>query len=110
MRRLRARTSTHHSLQLPSRTPSTHTPWSGRGSWRPGGARHCTNDLDARGRVCSALPFCARVLEERRELQELEQKIAGADWAQQDGHALAGDSEREAVTLLAELLEDPLIG
>jgi hypothetical protein len=31
-------------------------PWSGRGSWRPGGARHCTNDLDARGRVCSALP------------------------------------------------------
>jgi hypothetical protein len=30
--------------------------WSGRGSWRPDGARHCTNDLDARGRVCSALP------------------------------------------------------
>jgi len=30
--------------------------WSGRGSWRPGGARHCTNDLDAMGRVCSALP------------------------------------------------------
>jgi len=47
---------THHSPQLPSRPPSTHTPWSGRGSWRPGGARHCTNDLDARGRVCSALP------------------------------------------------------
>nr|BFD83578.1 hypothetical protein StreXyl84_29790 [Streptomyces sp. Xyl84] len=42
--------------QLPSRPPSTHTPWSGRGPWRPGGARHCTNDLDARGRVCSALP------------------------------------------------------
>jgi hypothetical protein len=40
-------TSTHHSPQLPSRLPSTHTPWSGRGSWRPGGARHCTNDLDA---------------------------------------------------------------
>jgi hypothetical protein len=40
---------------LPSRTPSTHTPWSGRGSWRPGGARHCTNSLDAMGRVCSAL-------------------------------------------------------
>ncbi|MFB6933392.1 tyrosine-type recombinase/integrase [Streptomyces chartreusis] len=38
---------THHSPQLPSRLPSTHTPWSGRGSWRPGGARHCTNDLDA---------------------------------------------------------------
>lgn len=47
---------THHSPQLPSRPPSTHTPWSGRGSWRPGGARHCTNDLDAMGRVCSALP------------------------------------------------------
>ncbi|SED53379.1 hypothetical protein SAMN05216489_03707 [Streptomyces sp. 3213] len=46
----------HHSPQLPSRPPSTHTPWSGRGSWRPGGARHCTNDLDAMGRVCSALP------------------------------------------------------
>lgn len=41
---------------LPSRPPSTHAPWSGRGSWRPGGARHCTNDLDAMGRVCSALP------------------------------------------------------
>jgi len=48
--------STHHSSKLPSRPLSTHTPWSGRGSWRPGGARHCTNDLDAMGRVCSALP------------------------------------------------------
>lgn len=47
---------THHSPQLPSRTPSTHTPWSGRGSWRPGGAPRWTNDLDAMGRVCSALP------------------------------------------------------
>ncbi|WTO36321.1 hypothetical protein OG399_18930 [Streptomyces achromogenes] len=26
------------------------------------------------------------------------------------GHDLAGDSEREAVAMLAELLEDPLIG
>lgn len=42
--------------QLPSRPPSPHTPWSGCGSWRPGGAGHCTNDLDAMGRVCSALP------------------------------------------------------
>lgn len=42
--------------QLTSRPPSTHTPWSRRGSWRPGGARHRTNDLDAMGRVCSALP------------------------------------------------------
>lgn len=49
-------TSTHHSPQLPSRPPSTHTPWSGRGSGRQGGARHCTNDLDALGRDCSALP------------------------------------------------------
>jgi hypothetical protein len=45
-----------HAPQLPSRPPSTHTPWSRRGPWRPGGARHCTNDLDARGRACSALP------------------------------------------------------
>ena len=30
--------------------------WSGRGSGRQGGARHCTNDLDALGRDCSALP------------------------------------------------------
>ncbi|MFE5026672.1 replication initiator [Streptomyces sp. NPDC056656] len=42
----RLTTPAHHSPQLPSRPPSTHTPWSGRGSWRPGGARHCTNDLD----------------------------------------------------------------
>lgn len=48
--------TTHHLPQLPSRPPSTHTPWSGRGSGRQGGARHCTNDLDALGRDCSALP------------------------------------------------------
>ncbi|MFE9608194.1 tyrosine-type recombinase/integrase [Streptomyces sp. NPDC006012] len=127
--------------------------------------------------------FCTRALEERRELQELEKKIADQHWAQQDGHDLifssehggmidptgfsrafdrlvkragvrritvrlarhtcgtllaflkvhpkvaqailrhsqismtmdvythvVGDSEREAVTMLAELLEDPLIG
>lgn len=30
--------------------------WSGRGSRRQGGARYCTNDLDALGRGCSALP------------------------------------------------------
>ncbi|GKQ36762.1 hypothetical protein ALMP_33020 [Streptomyces sp. A012304] len=41
-------TSTHHSPELPSRPPSTHTPWSGRGSWRPGGARHCTNERPGR--------------------------------------------------------------
>lgn len=46
----------HHPPQLPSRPPSTHTLWSGRGSWRPCGARHCMNHQDARGRVCSALP------------------------------------------------------
>lgn len=40
----------------PTRPPSTHTPWSGRGAGRPGGARHCTNDLDAMGRACSPLP------------------------------------------------------
>lgn len=127
--------------------------------------------------------FCARALRERRALQELERKIAGARWVQEEGHDLifssehggmidptgfsrtfdrlvkragvrritvrlarhtcgtllaflkvhpkvaqailrhsqismtmdvythvVGDSEREAVTLLAELLEDPLIG
>ncbi|MFG3184346.1 MULTISPECIES: tyrosine-type recombinase/integrase [Streptomyces] len=126
---------------------------------------------------------CARVLEERRELQELERKIAGEHWAQAPDHDLifssehggmidptgfsrtfdrlvkragvrritvrlarhtcgtllaflkvhpkvaqailrhsqismtmdvythvVGDSEREAVGMLAELLEDPLIG
>ncbi|MEV7982505.1 site-specific integrase [Streptomyces sp. NPDC086519] len=127
--------------------------------------------------------FCARALEERRELQELERKIAGEHWAQKPGYDLifssehggmldpvgfsrtfgrlvtragvrrltvrlarhtcgtllaflkvhpkvaqailrhsqismtmdvythvVGDSEREAVAMLAELLEDPLIG
>ncbi|MFE0081625.1 tyrosine-type recombinase/integrase [[Kitasatospora] papulosa] len=127
--------------------------------------------------------FCARALEERRELQDLERKIVGDDWAQEPGQDLifsserggmidpvgfsrsfnalvkrsgarritvrlarhtcgtllaflkvhpkvaqailrhsqismtmdvythvVGDGEREAVTMLAELLEDPLIG
>ncbi|MEU1772988.1 tyrosine-type recombinase/integrase [Streptomyces sp. NPDC019922] len=127
--------------------------------------------------------FCARALEERRELQALERKIVGDDWAQEPGQDLifsserggmidpvgfsrsfnalvkrsgarritvrlarhtcgtllaflkvhpkvaqailrhsqismtmdvythvVGDGEREAVTMLAELLEDPLIG
>ncbi|MBW8800731.1 MAG: site-specific integrase [Streptomyces sp.] len=127
--------------------------------------------------------FCARALEERRELQELERKIAGEHWAQEPDQDLifssehggmldpvgfsrtfgrlvkragvrritvrlarhtcgtllaflkvhpkvaqailrhsqismtmdvythvVGDSEREAVAMLAELLEDPLIG
>lgn len=51
--------SSHHSPQLPSRPPSTHTPWSRRGPWRPGGARYCTNDLDARDHACSASPGSA---------------------------------------------------
>ncbi|WP_229840284.1 tyrosine-type recombinase/integrase [Streptomyces brasiliensis] len=127
--------------------------------------------------------FCARALEERRELQELERKIGGDHWSQEPDHDLifssahggmidpmgfsrtferlvkragvrritvrlarhtcgtllaflkvhpkvaqailrhsqismtmdvythvVGDSEREAVAMLAELLEDPLIG
>ncbi|KUN81819.1 tyrosine-type recombinase/integrase [Streptomyces griseoruber] len=37
--------------------------------------------------------FCARVLEERRELQELEQKIAGQHWSQPEGHDLIFSSE-----------------
>ncbi|WP_234393206.1 hypothetical protein [Streptomyces pactum] len=78
--------------------------------------------------VGTPLPrFCARVPEERREPQGLERKITGGHWAQEPGHDLAfsaghgcmttdvythvvGDSEREAVGMLAELLEDPLIG
>ncbi len=34
--------------RLPSRPPSPHTSWSGGGSGRQGGARHCTNDLAPR--------------------------------------------------------------
>ncbi|MDX3576470.1 site-specific integrase [Streptomyces sp. FL07-04A] len=37
--------------------------------------------------------FCARALEERRELQELERKIAGEHWAQEEGHDLIFSSE-----------------
>ncbi|MDQ0582169.1 tyrosine-type recombinase/integrase [Streptomyces rishiriensis] len=37
--------------------------------------------------------FCARVLEERRELQELERKIAGEHWVQEEGHDLIFSSE-----------------
>lgn len=45
---------THH---CPGSHPVCRRPtrmWSGRGAWRPGGARHCTYDLDARTRVRSA--------------------------------------------------------
>ena len=73
------------------------------------------------------------------KLQELERRIAGDAWEQEPDHDptflkvhpkvaqailrhsqismtmdvythVVGDSEREAVTMLAELLEDPLIG
>ncbi|MCG0063881.1 hypothetical protein L0F81_11405 [Streptomyces tricolor] len=37
--------------------------------------------------------FCARVLEERRELQELERKIAGERWAQAPDRGLVFCSE-----------------
>jgi integrase len=37
--------------------------------------------------------FCARALEERRELQELERKIAGEHWAQEEGQDLIFSSE-----------------
>ncbi|MFJ5210947.1 tyrosine-type recombinase/integrase [Streptomyces nigra] len=37
--------------------------------------------------------FCARVLDERRELQELERKIAGEHWAQAPDHDLIFSSE-----------------
>lgn len=48
--------SADYPPQLPSRLPSTHTSWNGRGSGRQGGAPCWTNDLDALGRDCSALP------------------------------------------------------
>ena len=44
---------------LPCSHPVCHRParlWSGRGSGRQGGAPRWTNDLDALGRGCSALP------------------------------------------------------
>jgi hypothetical protein len=53
--RLTARLNTHQP-QLPSRPPSTHTPWSRRGSGRPGRSYSGALHLDALGRVCSALP------------------------------------------------------
>jgi integrase len=37
--------------------------------------------------------FCARALEERRELQELERKIAGDHWSQEPDHDLIFSSE-----------------
>ncbi len=37
-------TATRYPPRLPSRPPSTHTLWSGRDSWRSGGARHCAYD------------------------------------------------------------------
>lgn len=37
--------------------------------------------------------FCARALEERRELQELERRIAGERWGQAPGHDLIFSSE-----------------
>lgn len=53
-----------HRSRLPSHsTPNSHPVcrrptrmWSGRGAGRQGGARHCTNDLDARCRGRSACP------------------------------------------------------
>ncbi|MFE0700241.1 tyrosine-type recombinase/integrase [Streptomyces sp. NPDC058872] len=42
--------------------------------------------------------FCARALEERRELQELERKIVGDDWAQEPDHDVIFSSERGGLT------------
>lgn len=49
-----ASSTTHPNSHPVCRRPTRM--WSGRGAGRPGGARHCTNDLDARCRVCSACP------------------------------------------------------
>ncbi|WBB65380.1 site-specific integrase [Micromonospora sp. WMMD812] len=46
----------HAAYSLPSRLPPTHTPWSGPGPGRQGGAPYRTNDLVALALVCSALP------------------------------------------------------
>jgi integrase len=49
----------------------------------------------------AALPlpeFCARALEERRELQELERKIAGDHWSQPAGHDVIFSSEHGGLT------------
>ena len=48
-----------------------------------------------------ALPlpeFCARALEERRELQELERKIAGDHWIQEQGQEVIFSSEDGGLT------------
>ncbi|WP_327430096.1 site-specific integrase [Streptomyces sp. NBC_01236] len=42
--------------------------------------------------------FCARVLEERRELQELERKIVGDAWQQEPDHDVIFSSERGGLT------------
>ncbi|OPG09408.1 site-specific integrase [Streptomyces sp. GKU 895] len=42
--------------------------------------------------------FCARALEERRELQELERKIVGEDWHQEPDHDVIFSSERGGLT------------
>lgn len=49
----------------------------------------------------AALPlpeFCARALEERRELQELERKIAGDHWQQEPDHDVIFSSEHGGLT------------
>jgi integrase len=49
----------------------------------------------------AALPlpeFCARALEERRELQELERKIVGDVWRQEPDHDVIFSSERGGLT------------
>ncbi|PWS52010.1 site-specific integrase [Streptomyces sp. FT05W] len=42
--------------------------------------------------------FCARALEERRELQELERRIVGDGWSQEPGQDLIFSSERGGLT------------
>ncbi|MFF5975028.1 tyrosine-type recombinase/integrase [Streptomyces sp. NPDC012769] len=42
--------------------------------------------------------FCARALEERRELQELERKIVGDNWHQEPDHDVIFSSERGGLT------------
>lgn len=55
-RSLRTSNPAHHSTQAPG--PSAVDPHNMEraGSWRPGGARQCTNRPDVMTSVCSALP------------------------------------------------------
>ncbi|WP_333750315.1 site-specific integrase [Streptomyces sp. IBSBF 2394] len=69
------------------------------GAARQGRRRLVLKDLKTESsQAVLPLPeFCARVLDERRELQALERKIAGAHWSQEPDHDLIFSSEHGGV-------------